>query len=264
MQLVDINSDMGENFGAYSVGEDTALLPWITSASLACGFHAGDPRTMLAAVTAAAEAGVAVGAHPGFPDLVGFGRRSMLLSEHEAYTDTLYQLGALEGVARAAGVALQHVKPHGQLNNLAVKDATLARAIVRAVRDFEPSLVLIAYGGELMRMGEDMGLVVAHEVYADRAYLPDGSLQPRSEPGSVIRDPDLVARRAVAMVKTGTVVATTGEEIRLRADTICIHGDTPGAGALARVLREALEASGIAVRPIRDVLRASTESVRPE
>lgn len=253
-KFVDINSDMGESFGAYSIGDDEALLPWITSASLACGFHAGDPRVMLAAVRSAARARVAVGAHPGLPDLVGFGRRTLLLSMQEAYTDTLYQLGALDGIARAAGVRVEHVKPHGQLNNLAVKDAQLAEAIVRAVRDFDPSLVVIAYAGELAAAAEAAGLTVAHEVYADRAYLPDGSLLPRSEPGAVIHDPSEITRRAVTMVQQGKVTAVTGQEITIRPDTICVHGDTPGAARIARALHEALDAAGVEVRPLRYVL----------
>jgi UPF0271 protein len=252
--VVDINSDLGESFGVYSMGEDSAVLPWITSASLACGFHAGDPRVMLEAVTAARDAGVAVGAHPGLPDLIGFGRRTLLLSEQEAYTDTLYQLGALGGIARAAGVEPEHVKPHGRLNNLAVTDRALARAIVRAVRDFDRRLIVIAYAGELIRAAQELGLAVAHEVYADRAYRPDGSLLPRSEPGAVIGDVEEITRRAVTMVREGRVTAASGQEIAVRADTICIHGDTPGAATIARALHVALERAGIRIRPLREVL----------
>lgn len=255
-RMVDINSDMGESFGAYAIGEDEALLPWITSASLACGFHAGDPKVMLSAVRAASRAGVAVGAHPGFPDLVGFGRRGMSLSREEIYSDTLYQLGALEGVARAGGVRLQHVKPHGQLNNVAVKDRAMAEAIVGAVCDFDRSLIVISYGGELTAAAEAAGLTVGHEVYADRAYRPDGTLLPRSEPNSVIRDPGQIAARALAMIRHGRITAVTGEEIIVRADTICVHGDTPGAAAIARSLRQSLESAGIAVRPLGEVVEA--------
>lgn len=252
--LIDINSDLGESFGAYTGGDDEGILPWITSANLACGFHAGDPRVMLRTVRAAAAAGVAVGAHPGFPDLVGFGRRTMQLSMEEAYTDTLYQLGALEAITRAAGAELQHVKPHGQLNNMAVRDSDLAGAVVRAVRDFNPSLIVIAYAGELAREAEEAGLTVGREVYADRAYLADGTLQLRSEPGAVIHDPETIARRAVAVARDGRVAAVNGEEISVLADTICVHGDTPGAAVIARELRGALEEAGIRVRPLREVM----------
>jgi 5-oxoprolinase (ATP-hydrolysing) subunit A len=252
--LADINSDLGESYGAYSIGDDAAILPWITSASLACGFHAGDPRVMLASVRAAARAGVAVGAHPGFPDPVGFGRRTLLLSPDEAYSDTVYQLGALEGIARVAGVPLQHVKPHGQLNNLAVTDAALAGAIVQAVADFNALLIVISYGGELTRAAEAAGLTVAHEVFADRAYRPDGSLLPRSQPGAVLHDLAEITRRAVAMVRTGRAVAASGEEIDVRADTICVHGDTPGAAGIALALYEALRSAEIEIRPLGVVI----------
>jgi 5-oxoprolinase (ATP-hydrolysing) subunit A len=259
-RMVDINSDIGESFGVYSIGEDEALMPWITSANLACGFHAGDPRVMLAAVRSAARAGVVVGAHPGLPDLTGFGRRTLLLTEEEAYTDTLYQLGALAAIARAAGVRLEHVKPHGQLNNLAVKDSRLAFAIVRAVQDFDPAMVMIAYAGELTAAAVAAGLTVANEVYADRAYRPDGSLLPRSEPGAIIDDLDTVIRRALVMVQGGKVTAVTGEEITVRADTICVHGDAPGAAVIARALRQALGAAGIEVRPLHEVIAARGRS----
>lgn len=254
--IVDINSDMGESFGAYRIGEDEALLPSISSTNIACGFHGGDPRVMAQTVAAAAQNDVAVGAHPGFPDLVGFGRRNLAVSAEEARTDVLYQIGALGAFARAGGVPLQHVKPHGQLNNLAVSDRTLADAIVAGVQDYDPALILIAYGGELTRAAQDAGLPVAHEVYADRAYNRDGTLVSRRLPGAVIRDEEEVVRRAVAMVRTGRVRAITGEEIVLPVDTICVHGDTPGAAELARALRAALAAAGIAVRPLRDVLAA--------
>jgi UPF0271 protein len=253
---IDINCDLGESFGVYTAGEDAAVLPWITSANIACGFHAGDPRVMAATVEAATAAGVAVGAHPGLPDLVGFGRRNLDVSPEEVYTDTLYQLGALAGIARAAGVALHHVKPHGQLNNRAVEDAALAAAIVQAVRAYDASLIVVAYAGELLRAAEDAGLSVAREVYADRAYLPDGTLQPRSEPGAVMEDIDAVVARAVAMVRDNRIETIGGGPIEVRADTICVHGDTPGAAAMARALHVALEADGFEVCPLREVLVA--------
>lgn len=255
-RIVDINSDLGESFGVYSAGNDDAVLPWITSANLACGFHAGDPAVMHGSVRAAADRGVAIGAHPGLPDLRGFGRRTLLLSETETYTDTLYQLGALFGIARSHGVELQHVKPHGQLNNLAVTDSALARSIVAATRDFDPSLIVIVYAGELARVAEESGLVVAYEVYADRAYREDGSLVPRSEPGAMIEDVEVVVQRVVAMVRSGQVTAITGKEIPVRADTICIHGDTPGAARIAQALHAGLQAADVGIRPLRDVVRS--------
>jgi UPF0271 protein len=246
---------MGESFGAYTM-EDDSLMPWITSANLACGFHAGDPRVMLTAVQAASHAGVAVGAHPGFPDLVGFGRRSMALTTEEVYTDTLYQLGALEGIARVAGVRLQHVKPHGQLNNMAVKDPALAGAIVQAVHDFDPALIVIAYGGELTAAASAAGLAVGHEVYADRAYRADGALLPRSEPNAVIHGVEEITARALDMVRRGRITAATGEDIAVRVDTICVHGDTPGSAAIAQAIHVAFELAGISVRPLREVVAA--------
>jgi len=250
-RAVDINSDMGESFGAWTMGADGELLPHITSANVACGFHAGDPRVMARTVEEAARLGVRVGAHPGFPDLVGFGRRNLGMTAEEARTDVLYQIGALHGFCRRAKTSLQHVKPHGQLNNLAMVDRSLADAIVAAILDFDPSLLLIAYGGELARAAEAAGLKVAYEAYADRAYNPDGTLLSRRVPGSVLTDPDQISDRALRMLEEGKVKAHDGVDIDVRVDTLCIHGDTPGAPALARHLRAALERAGVRVRPLR-------------
>ncbi|HZU13444.1 MAG TPA: 5-oxoprolinase subunit PxpA [Chloroflexota bacterium] len=254
--IVDINCDMGESFGVYQIGDDEAVLPSVSSINVACGFHAGDPRVMARTVGEAAKQGVAVGAHPGFPDLAGFGRRNLTLTADEARSDVLYQIGALDAFTRAAGIPLQHVKPHGQLNNMAVTDRTLADAVIAGIRAFDPALIVISYGGELTRAAEEAGLPVAHEVYADRAYNPDGTLVSRRLPGAVIHDEEEVVRRAVQMVRTGRVRTIVGEEITLPVDTICVHGDTPGAAQLARALREGLEAAGIIVRPLRDIVAA--------
>ncbi len=251
---VDINCDMGESFGVFRMGEDEQILASVSSANVACGFHAGDPRVMDATVLAAANRGVAVGAHPGFPDLQGFGRRNLKVSAVEARTDVLYQIGALSAFCRRHGITVSHVKPHGQLNNLAFHDRDLAEAIVAGIGDFREDLVVVAYGGWLRRAAEAAGLPVAHEVYADRAYQPDGTLVPRAQDGALIRNPDEVARRAVDMVREGRVQAVDGSFIDLQVDTICVHGDTPGAASLAKHLRAALSDAGIDVAPMGKLL----------
>lgn len=253
--LVDINCDMGESFGAFRIGEDDAVLPSITSANVACGFHGGDPRVIEHTVGEAKRLGVAVGAHPGFPDLVGFGRRNLAATPDEVRTDVLYQTGALSAFTRAAGIPLQHVKPHGQLNNLAVLDRAMADAIVAGVREFDPELILVAYAGELIRAAEARGMRVGYEAFADREYMPDGSLVSRRQPNAVIHDTGRVVERAISMVKTQQVIAISGETVPLRVDTICVHGDTPGAAAIARALRTGLENAGVTVAPLAEVVR---------
>jgi 5-oxoprolinase (ATP-hydrolysing) subunit A len=253
--MVDINCDMGESFGAYHIGEDEAVLPSVTSVNVACGFHGGDPRVIEQTIGSAKRLGVEVGAHPGFPDLVGFGRRNLGVTADEARTDVLYQIGAVFAFARAAGIALQHVKPHGQLNNLAVADRALADATVAGVVQFDPNLILVAYGGELVRAAEERSMTVGHEVFADREYMADGRLVSRRQPGAVIHDIDRIVSRTVAMVKTQQVTAITGETVPLRVDTICVHGDTAGAAGIARALRAGLEENGIAVRPLYEVIQ---------
>ena len=250
-EFVDLNCDMGESFGAWTLGADAAVMDSITSANIACGFHAGDPRVMRETVRLAADAGVAVGAHPGFPDLAGFGRREMQVAPRELEDLLLYQIGALAGIARAAGVPLRHVKPHGALYNMAVRDRRLADAIARAVAGFDSSLVLFGLAGSVMLdAGRDAGLTVAAEGFADRMYEPDGSLTPRSRPGSVLHDPPAVAERAVRMVRDRAVTASDGRAVPLQIDTICVHGDTPGADVSARELRRALTEAGITVRAV--------------
>jgi UPF0271 protein len=223
----------------------------ITSANVACGFHAGDPSVMRRTVALAKANGVAVGAHPGFPDLVGFGRREMSASSDEVADMVLYQVAALAGVAASQGIRLQHVKAHGALYNMAVRNRALAEAIARGTAAFDRSLILFGLpDSELLRAGEKAGLRVAAEVFADRAYEPDGTLASRSKPGSVIHDQQEVVARAVRMVRDGIVTATNGSTITLRADTICLHGDTPGAATLARLVRQGLDNAGIAVESL--------------
>jgi len=248
---IDINSDMGESFGAYTIGRDAGLMNAITSANVAAGFHAGDPSVLRETIRLARARGVAVGAHPGFPDLVGFGRRELNVTPKEAEDMVLYQVAAVAGVAAAEGVKLQHVKPHGALFNMAVRNAELSAAIARAVAAFDTSLILFGLpGSEILNAGRAAGLRVAAEVFADRAYEPDGSLASRRKPGSVIHDAAAVVARSVRMVKERAVVAIDGSVVPLEADTICVHGDTPGSDDLAVRIRAGLEAAGVTVKAI--------------
>src|SRR5437660_1495837 len=248
---IDINSDMGESFGASTIGREPGLMKSITSANVAAGFHAGDPTVLRDTMRLAKAHGVAVGAHHGFPDLVGFGRRELNVTPGEAEDFVLYQIAAVAGVAAAEGVPIKHVKPHGALFNMAVRSRELSAAIARAVAAFDKTLILFGLpGSEILDAGRAAGLRVAAEVFADRAYEPDASLASRRKPGSVIHDPDAVVARAVRMVKDRTVVATDGSIVRLEADTICVHGDTPGSDDLAAKIRAGLEAAGITVKAI--------------
>jgi UPF0271 protein len=248
---IDINADVGESFGVYSLGADAALMRSITSASIAAGFHAGDPSVLRRTINLAKSHGVAIGAHPGFPDLVGFGRRELQVAPAEAEDFVLYQIAAVAGVAAAEGAKLQHVKPHGALFNMAVRDASLAAAIASAVAAFDRSLILFGLpGSQILAAGRAAGLRVAAEVFADRTYQPDGSLTPRSRPGSVIHDAGAVASRAIRMITERVVDAVDGTIVPLEADTICVHGDTPGAAQLAADLRARLEAAGVTVAAI--------------
>lgn len=249
---VDLNADVGESFGRWTLGHDVDVIRNVTSASIACGYHAGDPGVMRQAVRMSKDAGVAIGAHPGLPDLAGFGRREMAATPGEVADFVLYQIGALSAIAAAEGVRLAHVKAHGALYNMAARDAALAGAIAGAAAAFDPALVLIGPpGSELLRAATAAGLPAAGEGFADRSYEPDGSLTPRTRPGAVLDRADIVVERAIRMVRLGLVTATDGSELTLRVDTICIHGDTPGAGELSRRLRDGLEAAGISVRPLR-------------
>jgi 5-oxoprolinase (ATP-hydrolysing) subunit A len=246
---IDLNCDLGESFGRWSLGHDAEVMASITSANVACGYHAGDPDVMRATVRLARDHDVAIGAHPAFPDLVGFGRRNMQAQPTEVENFVLYQIGALAAIAAVEGVRLQHVKAHGALYNMAIRDRPLSDAIARAVAEFDRSLILFGLPGtELLRAGEAAGLRVAAEGFADRAYEPDGSLTPRTRPGSVIHDAAQVVRRAVRMARDGVVTATNGRDIPMRVDTICTHGDTPGSHELTRLLRAELQREGIDVR----------------
>src|SRR5204862_443322 len=248
---IDINSHLGESFGAYKIGNDAGLMKSITSANIAAGFHGGDPSVLRETMRMAKANGVAVGARPVFPDLVGFGRRELNVTPKEAEDFVLYQVAAVAGVARAEGVALQHVKPHGALFNMAVRNRELADAIARGVAAFDANLILFGLpGSEILAAGRAAGLRVAAEVFADRAYEPDGSLASRRKPGAVIHDADTVVARAVRMVKDRSVVAIDGSIVKLDADTICVHGDTPGSDVLAAKIRRGFEAAGISVKAI--------------
>jgi UPF0271 protein len=245
---IDINCDLGESFGAWQMGDDAALLAVVSSANIACGFHAGDPDIMRHTVATAVEHHVAIGAHVSLPDLQGFGRREMSVTPNEAYAMTLYQVGALQGFTQAAGARLHHVKPHGALYNMAARDMKLADAIACAVRDFDPGLWLFGLAGSaLPEAGRAAGLAVAAEAFADRGYRADGSLQPRREPGAVITESDQAIAQAMAMAREGKVRAVDGSIVTLKADTLCVHGDGAHAVAFARNLRAALEAAGIAI-----------------
>jgi UPF0271 protein len=244
-RTVDLNADMGE-----AQGDDATLVGLVTSANVACGFHAGDPMTMRATVHAAVRAGVAIGAHPGYPDRQGFGRRDLAATPAEITADVLYQIGALQAVCHAALTRVRYVKPHGALYNRAAKDAAAARAIADAVRLSDPSLVLLCLAGSLMiDVARDAGVATAEEAFADRAYAADGSLVSRTIPGSVLTDPTVVSARAVRMMTAGEVETFDGGTIRLRADSICVHGDTPGALEIVRAVRRALTDRGLTLAP---------------
>ncbi|MFC9680943.1 LamB/YcsF family protein [Streptomyces sp. NPDC056948] len=251
---VDLVADLGEGFGAYTMGDDEALLEMLTSANVACGFHAGDPRIMDATVRTCVANRVAVGAHPSFPDLVGFGRRAMDLTPEEVRTDVLYQIGALQAFAVAHGTRVQHVAPHGRLGNLVAVRADYARAVVDAVASLDESLIVLAQDGELADAARARGLRVGIVGIADRAYRDDGTLVPRSEPGAVIHDPDEVARRTLRMVTEGVIRSADGKDIPVACDTVLLHGDSPGAIALAGRIRAELLAAGVEITSLDKVL----------
>ncbi|EMR06841.1 hypothetical protein C772_00977 [Bhargavaea cecembensis DSE10] len=248
---VDLNCDMGESFGAYTMGNDEQILDLITSANVACGFHAGDPSVMKKTVRMAMEKGVGIGAHPGTPDLAGFGRRAMAISAEEAYDLTMYQIGALDAFIRSEGGVMQHVKPHGALYNMAAKDALLSDAVAEAVYAVNPELILFGLSGsELIRAGEKIGLRTASEVFSDRTYQPNGSLTNRREPNALITDPETAGAQVVRMVKEGKVKTVDQTDFKLRADTVCIHGDGVTALEFARRLKALLPEEGVKVEKI--------------
>ena len=250
---IDLNSDVGESFGNYKLGLDEELIPLISSANIACGFHAGDPTVLRRTVVLARDHGVAVGAHPGLPDLMGFGRRTMEVSPEEIRDYVTYQVGAIQAFAVAEGVKLQHVKPHGALYNMAVRNPAIWETVAAALADLDKDLVLFVLGGadrdELQAMGARHGIRIAFEFFADRAYNPDGSLVSRKTPGAVIKDHDLAAKRVRKMATDGKVTCVDGTDIALHADTICVHGDNPAALQLVRKIRETLAAAGVDIRP---------------
>ena len=248
MFRVDLNSDLGESFGRYTLGMDDKIIPLITSANVACGYHASDPVVMEKTIAMAKEAGIRVGAHPGFPDLMGFGRRNMNVSPAEAKAYTLYQLGALDGFCRAAGVKLQHVKPHGALYNMAAKDYKLSEAICEAIKSFDKDLIVLALsGGELAKAAKDMGLRTALEVFADRGYEEDGTLVDRRKEGAMITDEQEAIDRVIRMVKEKKVTAVTGRDIPIQADSVCVHGDGVKALAFVEKIRAALQKEEIQI-----------------
>jgi len=249
---IDLNCDMGESFGRWELGADASVMPHITSANIACGAHAGDPAVMRATFALALKHGVSCGAHPGFSDLAGFGRREIPITPDEAGDLVLWQIGALAAIAKSQGVALTHVKTHGALYNMAARDRKLAGALAEAVASFDKSLIFFGLAGSgMLDAGRSAGLEVAAEGFADRSYEPDGTLTPRAIEGSVINDVNAVVERAVLMAREGRVRTRTGAEIPLRVDTICVHGDTPGAAALAAALRQGLERADVTVSPMR-------------
>jgi UPF0271 protein len=254
-QLVDLVADLGEGFGSYRIGDDEALLDILTSANIACGFHAGDPRIMDATVAGCVLRGVAVGAHPSFPDLIGFGRRSMDLTADEVRTDVLYQIGALAAFTAAHGTRVAHVAPHGRLGNLVAVRADYAGAVADAVAAVDPSMIVLTQEGELADAANHRGLRVGIVGIVDRAYLPDGTLVPRSQAGAVLHDQDEIAARTVRMATEGVVRAIDGSDIRLRCDSILVHGDNPGAVALAARIRSDLLAAGVQIASLATVLQ---------
>lgn len=246
---VDLNSDLGESFGAWTMGEDDAMLETVTSANIACGFHAGDPLTMLSRCRTALDRGVSIGAHVGYRDLAGFGRRAIDIPAGELYGDVLYQLAALAGVAASVGASVNYIKPHGALYNRIATDAVQAAAVADAVRDFDPSLrVLGPAGSRIAEAAAERSLTFVREAFVDRAYRGDGSLVPRSEPGAVLTGASQIAQRAVTLVTEGTVLALDGRPVAVQADSLCVHSDTPGAVAMARAVRGALEGAGLRIR----------------
>ena len=255
MYTVDLNSDLGESFGRYTIGNDDKIIPLISSANVACGYHAADPVVMGKTIAMAKEADIRVGAHPGFPDLMGFGRRNMNVSPAEAKTYTLYQLGALDGFCRAAGVKLQHVKPHGAFYNMAAKDYKLSVAICEAIKNFDKDLIVLALsGGELAKAAKDMGLRTALEVFADRGYEEDGTLVDRRKEGAIITDEQEAIDRVIRMVKEKKVTAVTGRDISIQADSVCVHGDGVKALAFVEKIRAALQKEEIQICSLDEIV----------
>ena len=249
MKTIDLNCDMGESFGTYVLGYDALAMPYVTSINVACGFHASDPDNMAKTVMLAKENGIAIGAHPGFPDLVGFGRRAMALTPEEVKNAVVYQIGALDAFCRTAGIKMQHVKAHGALYNMAEKDLAIATAIAAAIKAVDPELYMLCLANSQMVVAaKQQGVSFVEEAFADRAYTEEGTLVSRKVAGSVIHDITEVVSRVVRMVKDESVISITGKEIPIHAQTICVHGDTPGAVEMVKALREALDKENIVLR----------------
>jgi 5-oxoprolinase (ATP-hydrolysing) subunit A len=249
MNVIDLNCDLGESYGVYKIGNDKKILKHITSANIACGYHAGDHNVMMETVKLAKKYHVRIGAHPGFPDLAGFGRREMNISPTEIYNLILYQIGALAAICQAQGVTLVHVKPHGALYNMAARSRSIADAIAQAVADYDRRLILFGLSGsELIQAGKEKGLLTASEVFADRTYQPDGTLTSRNEQNCMIHDVKVAAQRMIRMVNEGKVTATDGADIDICVDTICVHGDEPAALDFSKELKEALLNENIEIR----------------
>ncbi len=250
MTAIDLNSDLGESYGAWRMGDDKAMLAVVSSANIACGFHAGDASGILATVRAAAEQGVCIGAHVSYPDRVGFGRRDMDIAAADLTADVIYQIGALQGLAAAAGTRVRYVKPHGALYNRIAVDAKQGAAVIDAIKAIDPTLVLLGLANApILEQARRAGLEAVAEAFADRAYTPAGQLVSRREPGAVLHDVDLITRRMLRLSAEGVIEAIDGSSIRLSAQSICVHGDSPGAVTIAREVRRALEANGIGIRP---------------
>ncbi|MCO4239180.1 5-oxoprolinase subunit PxpA [Pseudarthrobacter sp. MDT3-26] len=259
-RTVDLVADLGEGFGAYSLGDDSALLEIVSSANIACGFHAGDPDIMDRTVAECVRRGVSIGAHPSFPDLRGFGRRAMDLTAAEVRNDVLYQLGALSAFAAYHGTSVAHIAPHGRLGNLVATRQDYATAVADAASRFRADLIVLAQDGELAQAATDRGLPVAIVGIADRAYEDDGTLVPRSQPGAVIHDPATIVDRTIRMVCEGIIESASGVKLSVVADTVLLHGDNPGAVDLARIIRKELTAAGVTIAPLPQVLAAKTEA----
>lgn len=260
MSVIDLNSDLGESLGAWSMGDDAAMLDIVSSANVACGFHAGDPAGILATLKAAHARGVSVGAHVAYPDLLGFGRRNMDVASADLVADVIYQIGALQGLAQAAGTSIGYVKPHGALYNTIAHDSAQARDVIAAIRAVDANLALVALAGSpLVQWARDAGLRVVSEAFADRAYTPQGALVSRREKGAVLHDPEVIAQRMVRLVREGTMEAIDGSTVRIEADSICVHGDSPDAVGIARELRKRFEADGIQIASFMAPAMASAQ-----
>ena len=256
MPTIDLNSDLGESFGQWCMGDDAAMLDIVTSANVACGFHAGDPAGILRTLRATAAKGVTIGAHVAYPDLVGFGRRNMDIASFDLTADVIYQIGALQALATAAGTSVRYVKPHGALYNTIAHDTRQALAVIEAIRAVDARLVLVALAGSpLIGLARHEGLTCIAEAFADRAYTPTGALVSRREPGAVLHDAEQVAQRMLRLVQTGEIEAIDGSVTRIEADSICVHGDSPGAIQMAREVRQLLEQSGVSLQPFAGAAR---------